>query len=106
MDTGWYNGREQNDHEVLAVPPRQHRYRAPVDSGNVPGNPLRSYRMAMLSHGFVPVDDSDRAEMKPDESDSISYAIVPLRRTNPPIAATVTVIVFLIAIVVASIVFG
>jgi hypothetical protein len=48
-----------------------------AESGNVPGNPLRSYRMSMLSHGFV--DQTDDTDFTLDESDPMSYGVVRVR---------------------------
>jgi hypothetical protein len=48
-----------------------------AEPSNVPGNPLRSYRMSMLSHGFV--DESDKTDFTLDESDPMSYGVVRLR---------------------------
>ena len=47
------------------------------DDGNVPGNPLRSYRMSMLKHGFI--DQPDSTEFVLDESDPMSYSVVRIR---------------------------
>ena len=47
------------------------------EQGNTPGNPLRSYRMSMLSHGFV--DQSDTTDFTLDESDPMSYSVVRIR---------------------------
>ena len=60
-----------------------HRYDSSgawVESGNVPGNPNRSFRMSMLAHGFV--DDSQRPEFTLDESDPMSYGVVRWRMTR------------------------
>jgi hypothetical protein len=53
-----------------------------AESSNHAGNPLRSYRMSMLAHGFVDqsdADQSDRAEFALDESDPMSYGVVRTR---------------------------
>jgi hypothetical protein len=51
-----------------------------AESGNTPGNPLRSYRMSMLSHGFVDqTDQSEGTDFTLDESDPMSYGVVRVR---------------------------
>jgi hypothetical protein len=49
-----------------------------LDSSNVPGNPLRSFRMSMLAHGFV--DRASHNEFELDESDPVTYGVVRLPR--------------------------
>ena len=84
---------------------KNHQYRSPVDSGNSPGNPLRSYRMAMLSHGFLPDADATKHEMSPDEAESLTYSVGPLRRTASPLRVTVAVFSLVAIVVVAMILF-
>ena len=81
------------------------RYRSPLDSGNDPGNPLRSYRMSMLSHGFLPDADAKRHEMKPDEAESLTYSVGPLHRTASPLRVTVALLSLVALLVVAVVVF-
>lgn len=76
---------------------------APADSGNVPGNPLRSYRMSMLAHGFVQHDGSVEFEL--DESDPINYGVV-RRGGRVPMATAITVAVLLVVLVVAGYLLG
>ncbi len=76
---------------------------APADFGNVPGNPLRSYRMSMLSHGFVEHDG--RVGFELDESDPINYGVV-RRGGRVPVAAAITVAVLLIMLVAAGYLLG
>lgn len=72
-----------------------------VDRSNVPGNPLRSYRMAMLMHGFV--DEAGDDGFTTDERDPMSYSVVRLRRDSSVIALVAAMVV-LVAIVIAVIV--
>jgi hypothetical protein len=79
------------------------RYRSPLNSGNDPGNPLRSYRMSMLSHGFLPDADGMKHELNPDEAESLTYSVGPLHRTASPLRVVVAVL-SLVAIVVVAVV--
>ena len=69
------------------------------ESSNVPGNPLRSYRMSMLAHGFV--DDSDSPEFSLDETDPMSYSVVRMRNQTAPIAAVVMGLVVILIVIAA-----
>jgi hypothetical protein len=74
---------------------------AAPDDGNVPGNPLRSYRMSMLAHGFV--DQAESPEFTLDESDPMSYSVVRIRGGQVH-AAWLLGALFLVAGVVAAVV--
>jgi len=76
----------------------------PIESSNVPGNPLRSYRMSMLAHGFV--DDSDSSDFSLDESDPMSYSVVRIRNQNLPIALGITALALIVVIVIAVVFFA
>ena len=75
---------------------------AAPDDGNVPGNPLRSYRMSMLSHGFV--DQPDSTEFMLDESDPMSYSVVRIRGGHVG-AVWLSGAIFLVVVVVMTVVF-
>ena len=82
---------------------KKHHYRDPRDSGNHTGNPLRGYRMAMLSHGFRP--DGDEHEMNPDETESLTYSVGPLHRQASLLRVLTEVVVLVAAVVIAIAVF-
>ena len=73
---------------------------AALDDGNVPGNPLRSYRMSMLAHGFV--DQSKSSEFMLDESDPMTYSVVRIRGGQMH-AAWLLGAIFLVAGVVGAV---
>jgi hypothetical protein len=79
-----------------------YRRRAP-DGSNVPGNPLRSYRMSMLAHGFV--DETSAAGFELDESEPMTYGVV-RRHGYVPMAGTIVMALMAAAIIVAAFVFG
>ena len=70
-----------------------------IDGSNVPGNPLRSYRMSMLAHGFVDHHHDD--EFKLDESDPMSYSVVRLR-AQPLTALSIAVVLAVLVATVAT----
>ena len=74
---------------------------AAPDDGNVPGNPLRSYRMSMLAHGFV--DQPESTEFVLDESDPMSYSVVRIRGGQVH-AAWLLGAIFLVVGVIATVV--
>lgn len=74
-----------------------------VDGSNVPGNPLRSYRMSMLAHGFV--DHHTDEEFTLDETDPMSYSVVRLRKT-PVTVGSVTPVVVLVLLIAAIVLLG
>ena len=76
----------------------------PIDSSNVPGNPLRSYRMSMLAHGFQPGDESDGSDWLLDETDPMSYAVV--RSKDAATAVAIAIAVLLVLMVTAAVLFG
>ncbi len=82
------------------------RDNARVDSGNVPENPLRPFRMAMLSHGFVPEDESRTNEMRPDKNESLTYSVVPLRSSTSPVPALITLAVLIAGLTIGILLFG
>jgi hypothetical protein len=82
----------------------RHRASLPVDSGNIPGNPLRSYRMSMLSHGFV--DPSNNNDFELDESDSLSYSVIRIRNRTAPIAAGIAAFVLIVVVVTTIVIFA
>jgi hypothetical protein len=75
-----------------------------IESSNVPGNPLRSYRMSMLAHGFLPTGASDESEWMLDETDPMSYAVVATRR--PAVAVAVVIAVVMVVAVTVAALFG
>lgn len=76
--------------------------RASLEGSNVPGNPLRSFRMSMLAHGFL--DRDKTADFRLDESDRLTYGIV--RRVEAvPMAGTIVMGIIVAAVVVAAFVF-
>ena len=77
--------------------------RTSLDGSSVPGNPLRSFRMSMLAHGFV--DRSTTVDFRRDDSDRLTYGIV--RRFNaPPIADTIVMGLIVAAVIVTAFVVG
>ena len=56
----------------------EYRRRVLIEGSNVPGNPLRSYRMSMLAQGFV--DTDSRRDFSLDDSDAVSYSVMRIRR--------------------------
>lgn len=79
---------------------RKRSVRVPLDYGNTPDNPLSSYRMSMLSHGFLPSEDSGQREYVPDESSPISYAVVGLRKRGSVALMAVGVVLVCLILVV------
>ena len=77
------------------------QYHAPLDSGNNPENPLRSYRMGMLSHGFLAKDHE--SEWEPDESGPMAYSLATGKRGVT--AFEVTVLILVVAGILAAIFF-
>ena len=88
------------------VPPMQDRRGAspPVGSGNVPGNPLRSYRMSMLAHGFV--DRLNGTDFEIDDSGPLSFSVVLIGNQTAPRAAGIAAFVLIIAVVIAIVAFA
>ena len=72
-----------------------------AEPGNATGNPLRSYRMSMLTHGFV--DRLDEADFTVDESDAMSYSIVRVRGGRG-YAALLTFAILLVVAVAGTVV--
>jgi len=87
---------------MVGIPKHKDWSVAAPDEGNVPGNPLRSYRMSMLSHGFV--DQPDSAEFMLDESDPMSYSVVRIRGGHVG-AVWLSGAIFLVVAVVTIVVF-
>ena len=83
--------------------PRRDHARA--DSGNVPGNPLRSYRMSMLAHGFLQ-DEARTGEMRPDANQSLTYSVGPLRRRTSLMRPLVALFVILALFAIAVLLFA
>ena len=77
---------------------------AAPDDSNVPGNPLRSYRMSMLAHGFV--DESKSPELVLDESDPMSYSVVRIRGGQMHAAWLVGAIFLVVGVVGAVVLLG
>ena len=73
-------------------------HRAWVGGSNVPGNPLRSYRMSMLAHGFVDTSGDDSFEL--DETDPMTYSVVRLRGHALPRVAYAVAMGLIIAVIV------
>jgi hypothetical protein len=72
-----------------------------IESSNVPGNPLRFYRMSMLAHGFLPTGQSDDSEWTLDETGPMSYAVVASRHAAVAVAVVIAV-VMVVAVTVAA----
>lgn len=79
--------------------PSDDRARAGLESANTPGNPLRSYRMSMLAHGFVDQQATD--DFAPDETDPMAYGVV-RRSRNVPVGSAVFLVVVILIVVVAA----
>ena len=77
---------------------------AAPDDGNVPGNPLRSYRMSMLAHGFV--DQPESSEFMLDESDPMSYSVVRTRGGQLHAAWLLSAIILVVGVVGAVVLLG
>lgn len=75
-----------------------------IESSNVPGNPLRSYRMSMLAHGFLPTDSSDESEWALDETSPMSYAVVGSR--HAAFAVAIVLAVLMVVAVTVAVLFG
>ena len=77
-----------------------------AEPSNRPGNPLRSYRMSMLTHGFVDQTDdrSDNVDFTLDESDPMSYGVV--RTGGGPIRGLLLVGAILVVVAVVVIILG
>jgi len=75
-----------------------------AESSNRSDNPLRSYRMSMLAHGFV--DQSDDAEFTLDESDPMTYGVVRIRGESISGLRLAGMILFVIVVVVVVIISG
>lgn len=78
--------------------------RTSPERGNVPGNPLRSYRMSMLAHGFV--EESERGEFALDDSDPVTYSVVRLRGKPLTAAACIAFAVVIVAAVIVMVIAG
>ena len=75
-----------------------------VESGNVPGNPLRSYRMSMIAHGFVLDNESGDERWVAGDDSPVTYGVI--RSVHAPMAIAIAVAVVLVIIVSAAIIFG
>ena len=75
-----------------------------AESSNRTDNPLRSYRMSMLAHGFV--DQPDDAEFTLDESDPMTYSVVRTRGGSMSGLRLAGTILFVVVVVVVVIIFG
>ncbi len=67
-----------------------------IEGSNVPGNPLRSYRMSMLAHGFV--DSGSDDEFALDETDPMSYSVVRIRKAPVTVASVIAAVILLLLI--------
>ena len=63
----------------------------------MPGNPLRSYRMSMLAHGFVDTPDEDTFEL--DDTDPVTSSVVRLRGSPLPAAAYLAIAAVILVII-------
>jgi len=75
-----------------------------AESSNRTGNPLRSYRMSMLAHGFV--DEPDNAEFTLDESDPMTYGVVRFRGESISGLRLAGSILFVVVVVGVVYIFG
>lgn len=75
-----------------------------AESSNRSGNPLRSYRMSMLAHGFV--DQPDDAEFTLDESDPMTYGVVRTRGGSINRLRLAGAILTVLVVVAVVIIFG
>jgi len=73
-----------------------------IESGNVPGNPLRSYRMSMVSHGFVLDNDTGDEQWVAGDNSPVAYGVV--RSAHAALAVAVVIAVLLVLLVVAAVI--
>ena len=81
---------------------RDPRAQGTVGAGNVPGNPLRHYRLSMLSHGFVDHDDTDDFAM--DETEAMTYSVMRPHGRTPPWAYAIAAVILVVAVMVMIVV--
>lgn len=62
--------------------------------------------MGMLSHGFIPDDESQSNEMRPDRNESLTYSVVPFRSRTSPIPALITLAVLIAVLTIGILLFG
>ena len=59
----------------------------------------------MLAHGFLPDANEDRHEMKPDEAESLTYSVGPLRRSASALRVAAAVLSIVAIVVIAMMLF-
>lgn len=75
-----------------------------IESGNVPGNPLRSYRMSMIAHGFVLENKTGDERWVPGDDSPLAYGVV--RSAKAAVAVAIVIAVVLVFLVSAAIFIG
>jgi len=73
-----------------------------IESGNVPGNPLSSYRMSMLTHGFVLDSDTGDEQWVAGDDSPMTYGVV--RSAHAPLAVAIVIAVLLVLLVAAAVI--
>ena len=73
-----------------------------IDSGNVPGNPLRSYRMSMIAHGFILDNESGDERWVAGDDSPVSYGVI--RSVHAAMAVAIVIAVALVILVTAAII--
>jgi hypothetical protein len=73
-----------------------------AEPGNATGNPLRSFRMSMLTHGFV--DRPEESDFTVDESDAMSYSVVRVRGGRGYAGLLILAFVIIVAVVGAVVI--
>lgn len=75
-----------------------------AESSNRSDNPLRSYRMSMLAHGFV--DQEESTEFMLDETDPMTYSVVRIRGRQLRTAWLLGAVLFVVGVVAAVVLLG
>ena len=75
-----------------------------AESSNRSDNPLRSYRMSMLAHGFV--DQEESTEFMLDEADPMTYSVVRIRGGQLRTAWLLGAVLFVVGVVAAVVLLG
>lgn len=73
-----------------------------IESGNVPGNPLRAYRMSMIAHGFVLDDESGDERWVAGDDPPVTYGVI--RSIHAPVAIAIGIAVVLVLLVFGAVI--
>ena len=73
-----------------------------IESGNVPGNPLRSYRMSMIAHGFVLDNESGDERWVAGDDSPVAYGVI--RSAHAPMVIAIAIAVVLVLLVSAAVI--